>query len=89
MVQRAVRSENVVEMDDARWEAMLRGADAQVHDVTKQEAHALFDQQAREIMGMGGEEFLRRYDMGEFRDIPDDAEHTAYWFLTMLIPLGR
>lgn len=33
-----------------------------------EEARALFDRQARKFLGISGEEFLRRYDAGEFRE---------------------
>lgn len=40
-------------------------------------------------MGMGGEEFLRRYDAGDFDRIHDDGEHIEFVELEMLIPWGR
>ncbi|HET7036790.1 MAG TPA: hypothetical protein VFI42_13980 [Thermomicrobiaceae bacterium] len=39
-----------------------------IHELTKQEARELFDQVARKYLNMSGEEFLRRWDAGEFRD---------------------
>jgi hypothetical protein len=57
--------------------------------LTDEEAHALFDAEARKVMGMSGEEFLRRYDAGEFDDMPDDIEHLDYWSLVLSIPFGR
>ena len=57
--------------------------------LTDEEAHAIFDAQARKTMGMSGEEFLRRYDAGEFADIHRDGENTAFIKLEMLIPWGR
>jgi hypothetical protein len=35
-------------------------------------------------MGMSGEEFLRRYDAGEFDDIFDDPDHPEILHLAML-----
>ncbi|MGH2532145.1 MAG: hypothetical protein ACRDJW_07525 [Thermomicrobiales bacterium] len=57
--------------------------------LSDEEAHALFDAKARRVMGISGDEFLRRYDAGEFDDIPDDREHLDYWDLVMLVPFGR
>lgn len=48
-----------------------------------------FDAQARRLMGMSGEEFIRRWDAGEFAAIADDAEHPEIMRLAMLIPFGR
>ncbi len=60
-----------------------------IHWVTDEEAHAIFDREARQVMGMSGEEFLRRYDAGEFDDMPDDNDHLDYWGLVLSIPFGR
>jgi hypothetical protein len=48
------------------------------------EAHAYFDKSARELLGMSGEEFLRRLDAGEWKDVIDDGEHIDHlWLATM------
>ena len=39
-----------------------------VEDLSDDEACTLFDRQARKFLGISGEEFLRRYDAGEFRE---------------------
>ncbi len=57
--------------------------------LTPIEAHAQFDQRAREMVGMSGEEFLRRLDAGEYADIPDDREHRAFIELGIMSGLGR
>jgi hypothetical protein len=64
-------------------------ADGQVQYLSREEGRALFDRQARELMNMSGEEFLRRYDAGEFDDILDDSDHPHLMHLAMLIPFGR
>lgn len=61
----------------------------EVHLLTDEEAHAIFDKEARQVMGMSGEQFLRRYDAGEFKDMPDDINHLDYWDLVISIPFGR
>jgi AbrB family looped-hinge helix DNA binding protein len=54
-----------------------------------EEAHALFDRQARHLAGVSGEEFLRRWDTGEYRHIPDTEEGRRIMHVISLIPFGR
>lgn len=42
--------------------------DAEVVDLSAEQAAEMFDQVTREEMGISGEEFLRRWDDGEWRD---------------------
>lgn len=60
-----------------------------VHIATEQEGQELFDYQARKTLGISGEEFLARWDAGEFRDLEDDAEGRKIDRLVMLIPFVR
>jgi hypothetical protein len=53
------------------------------------ESHVFFDTQARRLMGISGEDFIRRYDAGEFADAPDDPQHHGITELVMLLPFGR
>jgi hypothetical protein len=53
------------------------------------ESHQFFDAQARRLMNMSGEEFLRRYDAGEFAAPWDDRQQRAVMKLAMLAPFGR
>ena len=55
----------------------------------EEEVRAIFGREARQVMGMSGDEFLRRYDAGEFEDMPDDLDHLDYWDLVISIPFGR
>jgi hypothetical protein len=48
------------------------------------EARAYFDATARELLGMSGEEFLRRLDAGEWEEVIDDGEHRDHLFLAMM-----
>jgi hypothetical protein len=57
--------------------------------LSDEEARASFDAEARRVMGMSGDEFLRRYDAGEFRKIHREGENTDFVRLEMLIPWGR
>lgn len=56
-----------------------------------EESRWLFDQHARRLVGMSGEEFLRRWDAGEYqgRNLDEDQETRKISFLAMLIPFGR
>lgn len=50
---------------------------------------AMFDQEARRIVGIPGDEFLARWDAGEFRDWEDTPEGRELEYLILLIPFGR
>jgi hypothetical protein len=95
MAQRATRPEHeVVESEeitisDEQWEEMLRESAAQVVEMSVDEVRALFDKEARRIMGISGEEFIRRYDAGEFDNVPDDVDYIEFWPLTMWISVVR
>jgi hypothetical protein len=53
------------------------------------EARAYFDKTARELVGMSGEEFLRRLDSGEWYEVIDDPEYRDHLYLSMLRPLAE
>ena len=53
------------------------------------EARQQFDRQAQRLMGISGDEFLRRYDAGEFDDLQDDRQQDAVMKLAMLTDLVR
>jgi hypothetical protein len=55
--------------------------------LTQEEARAYFDSQARRLVGMSGEEFLRRLDAGEFNDLIDDPGPIGN--LAMISSFGR
>lgn len=42
--------------------------DNRIREVTPEEGRELVDQAARKYLHMSGDEFLRRWDAGEFRD---------------------
>ncbi len=64
-----------------------------VHFVTTiEEAREIFDEQALYELGISGEEFLRRWDAGEygdFADIPDTPEGWRIRRLVIAIPTFR
>jgi hypothetical protein len=57
------------------------------HSVSDEEGFALLDERARELLGISADEFLRRWDAGEYAG----REHSrgAVAKLAMLIPLAR
>ena len=69
--------------------AIVQRRDSRIQLFDPEETRQAFDAQARELMGMSGEEFIRRWDAGEFATIADDAEHPEVMRLALLIPFGR
>ena len=58
--------------------------------LTPEQGRELFDHVAREVAGVSGEEFLTRYDAGEFDDLGEDTpEGFKLQYLMLLIPFGR
>lgn len=56
-----------------------------------EEGQAMFDIQAREITGMSGDEFIAKWDAGEYfdRDLDADQAGRTITFLASLIPFAR
>ena len=75
-----------VEVED---EIDVEGEIAPNRIVTPAEGREIFDYQARQLMGMSGEEFLRRWDAGEYREIADAPGHRHIMRLWMMIPFAR
>ncbi len=57
--------------------------------VSTEDARRMFDEAARRIAGISGQEFIRRYDAGEYAVIPDDAEHWEIIELSLFVDSGR
>jgi hypothetical protein len=64
--------------------------DAEVRELSREEGRRLFDRQARRYLGISGEEFLERWDAGEYGD-PDDRTKNppGVMQLAMLLPFVR
>jgi hypothetical protein len=62
---------------------------APAHTLDRAGARQFFDEQARELLGISGDEFLSRLDAGKYADIPDDAEHADILYLATLQSIGR
>ena len=55
-----------------------------VHEATEEEWHGLIDRAARYHLNMSADEFIRKWNAGEFKD-PDG---TPVMNVAMLLPLG-
>ena len=60
-----------------------------VRFLSREEGRAFFDEQARKLLGISGEEFLRRWDAGEYDDIFDEPDHPEIMDLHMMEGFGR
>jgi hypothetical protein len=56
-----------------------------VVEATPEEGRAMLDRAAREVLNISGEEFLTRYDAGEY----EDSDDPAVTRVAMLIPFAR
>ena len=62
-----------------------------VYEITPEEEREQFEARVRELMGISGEEFLRRLDAGEYDDIYDKTSHPHgldVVYLEMMRPSG-
>src|SRR5437879_3411216 len=66
-------------------EALPSNAGVDIHWLGDEEARQLFDGRARYWLGISGEEFLRRWDAGEFADDPDRTEVQSVAILMDLV----
>lgn len=57
--------------------------------LTAEEAKALFDRRARTLLHISGEEFLRRWDAGEYHLVRDTADGRKVGELVMMLPFAR
>jgi hypothetical protein len=60
-----------------------------IHLTSAEEGRALFDRQAKKILGISGREFLHNWDAGKYRRVPDTAEGRKVRRLVMLMPFAR
>jgi hypothetical protein len=65
-------------------------ADGEVRELSREEGRRLFDRQARRYLGISGEEFLEKWDAGDYGD-PDDRTKNppGVMQLAMLLPFVR
>jgi len=50
---------------------------------------AYFDEASRNVLGIPGDECLRRWDAGEYRDVPDVPESNDIRYMVMMVPFAR
>jgi len=62
-----------------------RAAAVGVVEASREEGQAILDRAAREVLNISGEEFLRRWDLGEY----EGADDPAITRVAMLIPFAR
>ena len=55
-----------------------------VVELNYEESQAFFDEKARELLGISGAEFLRRWNAGEYDEIADEPGNSDYIYLSML-----
>ncbi len=60
-----------------------------IYQPTYEEGMAILDRNARELIGMSGEEFVRRFDAGEFSGIEEDEFGRAVVTLSFYVPFAR
>lgn len=76
----ATHVEEVVETDDLLPPIQVLNAE---------EWRAFVDDKARTLLGIGFEEFERRWHAGEYDEIWDDPDHSDIGYLAMLGGVGR
>ncbi|MGI8642913.1 MAG: hypothetical protein ACR2LS_02215 [Thermomicrobiales bacterium] len=78
------------EIDYSEYEILEPARDGMppVYGVSPEQGRRLFDEAVRREVGISGEEFIRRWQAGEFATIPDDEEHRSIIELTILIPFA-
>lgn len=72
-----------------RQVALLRALDAALLWLDRDAARAALDREARERLGIGGEEFLRRRSVGEFDDVDFEPAFSDVARLDTLVVLAR
>ena len=67
----------------------VKVAEPPVRDLSPEESRAFFDAKARELLGISGDEFVRRWNAGDYDEIADDPAHSDIMYLAMFLPRGR
>lgn len=58
----------------------------EVHELSAAQGRALFDKTARKLLSISGDEFLARWDRGDYET---EQENMAVTKVAMLIPFAR
>ncbi len=57
--------------------------------VSAADGRRMFDEAARARLGISGEEFIRRYEAGEYADMVESEDNRYVVDLVLLIPFAR
>lgn len=86
-------AEDVAEppFDYSEFEVLLEAEDGMppVYTVTPEQGRRLFDEAVQQMIGISGEEFIRRWEAGEYWGIADEPGRRHIGYLIGLIPLAR
>lgn len=74
------------EIVEIEYESKIEGKDGlpPSYEITAAQGRRWFDDAVRKYMQMSGEEFLRRWDAGEWHDLYDDSDH---WYIGYLVDI--
>jgi len=59
-------------------------AEPPVRDLSPEESRAFFDAKAQALLGISGDEFVRRWNAGDYDEIADDPAHSDIMYLAIL-----
>jgi hypothetical protein len=79
----------VKRQDNEDFDPFDLGSIPGVDVLSPEEGRVFFDEQARKELGISGEEFLKRWDAGLYRPIPDDPEGWKIGRMVMMLPFVR
>jgi hypothetical protein len=65
---------------------IAEAAEPPVRVLSPEESRAFFDAKVRVLLGVGGEEFVRRWNAGEYDEIADDPAHSD---IMLFLPRDR
>ena len=75
--------------DEDRQLAVLRALNAALTWIDREGSRRASDREARARLGISGEEFLRRWDAGEYAEAEWDPAQPGVRRLATLVPFGR
>jgi hypothetical protein len=64
-------------------------AEPEVVYVSPEEGRRMFDEVARQWTGLSGEEFIRRWEAGEYADMVESEDNRHVVELVLMIPFAR
>lgn len=76
-------------MVSAPTQRPAEATDDNFHWMTREEERSLFDERVRQLIGISGDEFLRRVDTGYYDGTLDDIDHSDLMYLSMLSYIAR